>query len=167
MGCVPISVFCPAAYIGCLECDDRSGCVKCAVGYALVYGECCPVQNVSIAGCLLMSGCYSECLECYPGYFRLNDGKCLALPCSIENCLYCFGSSTCIVCAEGYSLDPDRDLCINNAVFLSCRTPQNPYCTSCTNSTCLSCDYYTTLIGNQCYCNIPGCLRCMGNSLCI
>lgn len=112
-------------------------------------------------------GVLGLCLECYPGYLITSNGQCLAVSCNITNCLYCFGSSVCIVCLPGFLFDPYQNMCVDNSGYLSCRTSQNPYCTSCTGSTCLSCDYYATLIGNQCYCNIPGCLRCLGNSMCL
>lgn len=115
---------------------------------------------------MLSSPCSATCVECYPGYIKTNKGQCFSIPCNISNCIYCSNNSTCEVCSIGYTFDPELNVCYSNLAALSCRTPQNPYCTSCTGSTCNSCDYYATLIGGQCYCNIPGCLRCLGNKIC-
>lgn len=74
-------------------------------------------------------------MECERGYL-LVQGLCVRYPCEIENCNYCFRSSFCIVCAEGFTLNPSTNVCeVYTVQGNNC--PDN--CIACNENGCQTC----------------------------
>ena len=105
--------------------------------------------------------CSNECTQCAFGYYKLS-GQCITLPCKIANCAYCFGSQSCLLCEEGYTLS--NNACTQYTVPATCT---KPYCTACNSSgACTTCISGYTLYEGYCVCSFQNCLACMGDGFC-
>lgn len=96
----------------------------------------------------------------------LINGICITIPCSsIPNCQYCFRSTNCLVCKQGYILNSNGQ-CINNTQNINCSINFNPFCTGCSSTACTACAVGYTLMNGQCLCSITNCNLCIGNAFC-
>lgn len=144
-------------------------------GIAANNNICCPAPVFNLANCAQYTTTWSttncsytlSCSKCSFGTFLLTPyvgatAQCTQLPCSIQNCAYCFQSQICVVCNTGYNLV--NNVCTQYTVPTTCTTP---YCVACnSNNVCTQCLYGYTLFNGSCVCSFQNCLQCQGNSFC-
>ncbi|KAL7719923.1 TNFR-Cys domain-containing protein [Entamoeba marina] len=132
---------------GCKRCkydkQKSSKCVICNDGLFLTKeGECIP--------CHYVEGCKSgqcdgfKCLQCKKGFYPKGKGcaKCE------ESCSHCTNNGTCLMCAEGYFLDPEFGKCVEHYEIEHCAEKNwNNVCVRCEDGygfdkfkKCVACD---------------------------
>ena len=161
----------------CTACNYFT-CTQCTAGYSVntITGSCCPSPANNIANCAQYSVVWSAtgcsltftCTACSFGTFLVIPYKgaqpqCTKLPCSIQNCLYCYQTANiCIVCNSGYNYVNGN--CVSYSIATACTTPN---CVACnTNNQCTSCLTGYLLYNGTCVCKFQNCLSCIGNAFC-
>ena len=170
--CVPVSQsqsFCNTTFGSTCTACTNTICTQCASGTVIntVNGNCCPPITNNIANCASYSttwgntGCqYSiTCTACQLGSILTapfsGQPQCLSIPCTINNCAYCFHSTVCLVCKQGYNLV--NNVCTSYVAPSNCNVPN---CVACSNNVCTSCLNGYLLYNGTCVCNFQNCLAC-------
>ena len=157
---------CLRCSFGCAVCSNSSLCSTCNSGLYLTSLGSCSACSTGVATCTIAAiqscsdnyfllssicaGCLANCLTCNdfvscsncdPSYYLApNASACLPCP---TNCLICTSPTTCSYCAEGYTQNS------NGCTPYNC-TSIDPFCLSCTASTCLSCRAGKYLLNGGC-----------------
>ena len=92
------------------------------------------------------------------------NGNCVGYPCQIENCAYCYRSSVCIVCEQGFTLNPESSLCEAYTMPVNCAN--SAHCVECTDGACTTCVNGYVIFEGTCVCDFQNCLECMGGAFC-
>ena len=95
----------------CSLCNyNQNLCFACNPGYlptTFMSASCVSVQtnySCSVPGCTVCSSNNStNCTSCSPFTTRTQNGQCDPINC-IANCVYCYASNLCIICAPGFYL---------------------------------------------------------------
>ncbi|ELP87573.1 protein kinase, putative, partial [Entamoeba invadens IP1] len=206
----------------CLTSSKSGNCFTCAEGLHLDGTRSC-VSEGTTDNCDQMSKANDRCIRCSPGHY-LENGVCpscqdFCVLCSDSNtCLQCDskhvfngtyceeisdkfhcknylqGTSTCVVCEDGYFRNPKTSLCescvdgcnkcTNDAMCLLCNvdyfllsdhTQCIPYknltnCNVTSSSGCVTCSigyYYDNQYCSSCSSAIPNCNKCYSNTDCM
>ena len=86
------------------------------------------------------------------------------MPCNLPNCAYCFRSTTCLACKEGYTYDASADACLAYTIPTGCNGFNCIECES--DGTCLSCVNGYVINEGVCVCDFQNCLDCIGDAFC-
>ncbi|CDW89408.1 protein serine threonine [Stylonychia lemnae] len=137
----------------CVECSDQY-CLQCSQAkdqcdYCM-QGNYLDVETKQCKMCDAQGICRScgydgTCTKCISGY-RVHKGGCFTCS-ATEGCAACSGTE-CLVCNEGYYLDPETKSCVKCSTL-------HPYCTKCNDKQqCLNClDGVANLANGTCLCN--------------
>lgn len=153
----------PCEHRGCSSCDGTGNCFSCTEGYFLVNSTTPNVKtckSCEISNCLVCSEKEDDlknnivlaCTVCKSGY-SLMDDQCIACP---EHCQFCMeGSRECILCKQGFWIDPKVN---------QCQVMDVPNCNSFSPELkCMNCENRFYLSVGQCYpCqkSLPNCSYC-------
>ncbi|KAL7717554.1 TNFR-Cys domain-containing protein [Entamoeba marina] len=132
---------------GCKKCEYNenkgSKCLMCDDGLFLTKeGECIPCHYVE--GCKPGQCDGFRCLECKKGYYK----TCHSCAKCDESCAHCVGNGTCLMCNEGYFLDPEFGKCVEHYEVENCAQKNAlGVCVNCTDGygfdkykKCVKCD---------------------------
>jgi hypothetical protein len=180
---------CGQLQINCSTCSNNTvfACLSCTPGSILNAVGQCSLCSSLFPNCNFCS--VSECTDCLPGYYTINNKNCL-VDCAVSNCNKCVAKNNgqCTSCRTGYLLAANSTCamigCSSPLSFngLACICPyqsyyqqtgntclpcSDPACQTCPEDQCNQCLNGFFLHSNACSKCINNCLFCNSTSDCL